>query len=495
VRKDPLIVPLAPAHLAWIGAVQISTALLFFDIGLSIIPLALFLVATFAAPFIPWLPYFMPVVSRGRSGKRAVSLTFDDGPDPLSTAPLLDLLERHGIKAAFFLTGEKAEKNPELVRSILGRGHLIGNHSYSHDPLLMLRKPERLRKEIAGAQNVFRRFGVSPIAFRPPVGIVSPRLWPVLLYLGMYCLNFRRRSADFGNKRIADLSIRVIKKVRPDDIVLLHDVYPGSPEKMEEWLGEIEKIITELKRSGYAIIPLDSLCMMPVMKPEDGPSGPVASFYDSLSETYDHEQLETGVSMVRKTELRLFAARKEMLIGRESRVLEIGAGTGLFTMDIARMCGSVTAVDMSPGMLGILNAKARKEGIGNIETVTADAEYFSPRGRYDFICSFSTFEYISDLDDLIMKLAVHLSPGGYLYFTTAHSSFIKFFAQIGNAMRQGLWLRARTVRSVRRPLLLAGLNPCFIETHSFKMPFFGGVILEVLAQKPDDESNNRVKFC
>jgi peptidoglycan/xylan/chitin deacetylase (PgdA/CDA1 family) len=181
MSKGPILVPLAPAHLAGLAAFQAAFVLAFIDIRLSAAPLALFLAACFIAPFVPRFNFFLPIISRGTKDLRAVSLTFDDGPDPVTTPALLDLLEKYGAHATFFVTGLNASAHPDLIRQILSRGHAIGNHSYHHSSLLMLKSGGTLRKEIMSAQSVLREFDITPLAFRPPVGITNPRLWRVLL--------------------------------------------------------------------------------------------------------------------------------------------------------------------------------------------------------------------------------------------------------------------------------------------------------------------------
>ncbi|HOO71275.1 MAG TPA: polysaccharide deacetylase family protein [Spirochaetota bacterium] len=484
MKKGPRIIPLAPAHLAWAGAVQLSLAALVYDAALAAVPLGIFLLITFAAPFLPRFSYFLPIVSKGKTKEKLASLTFDDGPDPRSTVPLLHLLDRHGVKAAFFLTGRRAARHPELVREIVRRGHPVGNHSYSHDPFLMLRGTARLRDEIRSAQEILCGFGVTPLAFRPPVGITTPRLWRVLLDMGMYCMNFSNRPADFGNRRITGLARRVMRKLAPGDLILLHDRCPGDEQGTRSWLDEIEKIITGARSRGYSLIPPDVLCERPVCRYDSCAPEAISSFYDSLARTYDREQADTAVSIVRDTELRLFQQNRDELFGPDMSVLELGAGTGLFTGEIARLCRDVTAVDISGDMLKILEQKAAEKGISNITTVRADFQDFASERIFDAVCSFSALEYVTDLDSFFRSLQGLLKPGGIVYITTSHASFIKFFAQIGNAMRQGLWLHARTKRKLCHSLLKAGLEPLKIHTHGCKIPVIGGLIVEILAVKP-----------
>ena len=158
----------------------VAISLLFFDMRLAVIPLAGFLLVCIAAPFFPRFGFYLPIISRGTSGKRAVALTFDDGPDPLSTPQLLRLLLKHKAKATFFVTGKKAVEHPELIKEIIRHGHSIGNHSYIHNNLVMFKSCKSIAKEIESVQNVLSDFGVLPLAFRPPVGITGPRLRPAL---------------------------------------------------------------------------------------------------------------------------------------------------------------------------------------------------------------------------------------------------------------------------------------------------------------------------
>jgi len=249
------------------GFVAIASALLLslFRLELAVIPLACFVFLCMAAPFVPSRGFFLPVFSRGRTGKAAVSLTFDDGPDPLTTRPLLQLLGRHAVRAAFFVTGERAAKYGGLISDILEQGHEVGNHSYRHDPFLMLSPSERLYREIESTQILLKRFGIVPIAFRPPVGVTSPKLADVLLQQGLLCVTFSCRAFDAGNRCIRGLSGRILKKVNPDDIILLHDINPKRGMDIDVWLHEIEMILFGLKNKGLEIVPLAELLGESVM--------------------------------------------------------------------------------------------------------------------------------------------------------------------------------------------------------------------------------------
>jgi peptidoglycan/xylan/chitin deacetylase (PgdA/CDA1 family)/2-polyprenyl-3-methyl-5-hydroxy-6-metoxy-1,4-benzoquinol methylase len=483
-----MICPLAPAHFVALGAFQLFAVLLFFNVNLAPLPLLVFILLCCISPFFPRFSFFLPIISRGKRGFKAVALTFDDGPDPEVTPQLLALLARHKVQATFFVTGVRAELYPEIMRAILAGGHTIGNHSYSHSPLLMLKGRSTLQHEIAAAQAVFLRFGIVPLAFRPPVGITNARLWRVLLENGMFCVNFSRRAADFGNRRVTKLAQRLLARVVPGDIILLHDVAPRQCD-VTQLLQEFSDLITGLQERGLEILPLDQLIDKEVMQwgaSDSGPN-PAEQFYNGLAATYDQEQFASTVSLARTTEYKLFSAQLPTLFAGACRVLEIGAGTGIFTLDIARNCTEVVAADISGNMLERLKEKADAAGIGNIRTLKGNVETLELEGEFSVVCAFSALEYLADLPAFFTRLGRHVEPGGAVYFITARSSLFRFFTQIGNAMRQGLWLKAHSRREIEAMLTTAGFERIGISSHLFKSLLSGGMLLEVKARKPVDE--------
>ena len=107
----------------------------------------------------------------------SIALTFDDGPDPRDTPKLLDLLQENGVKATFFVVGQRAEQYPEIVRRARDEGHLIESHTWSHQPLFCFLVPSQLRTEIErGTESIWRISGVRPLFFRSPVGLRHPLL-------------------------------------------------------------------------------------------------------------------------------------------------------------------------------------------------------------------------------------------------------------------------------------------------------------------------------
>jgi peptidoglycan/xylan/chitin deacetylase (PgdA/CDA1 family) len=248
------------------GALSLGLSAAFFlsAPSLALYPLYFFISCCAVAPFFPATSFFLPVISHGKRNQSAIALSFDDGPSPESTPFLLALLNRYQIKATFFIIGKKGLQHPELIQEIMAHGHSIGNHSWSHDNLLMFRQPATLAKDIQKTQSLLADFGAIPLTFRPPVGITGPRLDPVLKRLGMFAVNFSARAYDRGNRNIRGLANKLLAATRAGDILLLHDTAPTDQYKLELWKKEMESLCRQL-RTKFQIVPLERLIDKPVM--------------------------------------------------------------------------------------------------------------------------------------------------------------------------------------------------------------------------------------
>jgi len=248
-----------------IGIIALVSALLLLFVSpfLAAIPLFFFLLLCFAAPFFPRFSFFLPVISRGETGVETIALTFDDGPAPSSTPILLELLARHNLQATFFVVGEKVARYPELIADIIAQGHTVGNHSWSHDYFLMLRSQKRLQEDIHSTQEIFKKLGIQPLVFRPPVGIIGPRLGKALIREGLITVTYSCRSFDRGNRNIDNLSEKILGKLQPGAIIMLHDLPPYRKNQSEYWQQELDRLFVGLKEN-YDIVPLDQIIQSPV---------------------------------------------------------------------------------------------------------------------------------------------------------------------------------------------------------------------------------------
>ncbi len=256
---------LSPAQITGIVFLSVAAAAFFINSWLAIVIALFYILLCVVASFCYRSSFYLPVISRGNTGKNMVALTFDDGPDEPTTRQILALLDKYAVKATFFVSGVNALKYPEIIKEIINRGHTIGNHSFHHNPFLMLGSYNYLYQEVLRAQEVLKKMGVNVLAFRPPVGIISPKLPQVLNKLGLFCVTFSCRAGDAGNRNIKNLSSRILKKVKADDIILLHDVNPHREKNSAALLTEIEKILKGLVDKCLRVVPITDLIGRDVM--------------------------------------------------------------------------------------------------------------------------------------------------------------------------------------------------------------------------------------
>ena len=201
-----------PAQITGIIILTVAAAVFFINPLAAAAAALFYILLCVVASFFPRSNFFLPVISRGNTGQNLVALTFDDGPMEPTTRQIMDLLDKYSVKATFFVSGVNALKHPDIIKEIIARGHTIGNHSFNHNPFVMLRSYNYLYQEIFRVQEVLRKMGIQTLAFRPPVGIINPKLAPILDKLGMFCVTFSCRAFDSGNRRVKNLSSKILKK-------------------------------------------------------------------------------------------------------------------------------------------------------------------------------------------------------------------------------------------------------------------------------------------
>jgi peptidoglycan-N-acetylglucosamine deacetylase len=176
---------------------------------------------------------------------RVVALTFDDGPSPAHTPKVLKELDRHHVKATFFMMGRNVERYPDVARDVLRRGHEIGNHSYSH-PKLVLMSPQRVRDEIERTDKLLRDIGVSgEIHFRAPHQSKFIVLPYVLVQMGKLNVMGDVSADEWRQQPAAVMTERILGNVRPGSIIGMHD--PAGAEM----LRTLENILPVLIAQGY----------------------------------------------------------------------------------------------------------------------------------------------------------------------------------------------------------------------------------------------------
>jgi peptidoglycan/xylan/chitin deacetylase (PgdA/CDA1 family) len=189
-----------------------------------------------------WLPDRW-VLTRGDRARRALHLTFDDGPHPDHTPRLLDLLAAHDARATFFLIGREAERHPELVRRIVDAGHVLGNHSWSHPQFDRLDLAAQ-REEIERTDRLLQSLdGLPRHDFRPPRGVMPPRMVLDCIRRGRRIAFWSYDSLDY--RQLAPEALIASARrhsPRPGEILLLHDDGGLSlsllAEMLPAWAGE-----------------------------------------------------------------------------------------------------------------------------------------------------------------------------------------------------------------------------------------------------------------
>jgi peptidoglycan/xylan/chitin deacetylase (PgdA/CDA1 family) len=157
---------------------------------------------------------------------KVVALTFDDGPHPINTPRLLEVLRRYGAKATFFMLGRAAQAYPDLVDVVAQAGHAIGNHSYSHCDFLKTSRRQR-KEEILACSKSLR--GHESKIFRPPYGRENLACHIEARILGYTVVKWSISAGDWIERTGAEMSSRISRQLDPGAIVLLHDGIAKNP--------------------------------------------------------------------------------------------------------------------------------------------------------------------------------------------------------------------------------------------------------------------------
>ena len=200
-----------------------------------------------------------------------VALTIDDGPDPLITPAVLDLLDAHGARATFFCIAERARAHPELCRAIVQRGHAVENHSDRHRHSFSLLGPRGYARELQAAQVGLRHItGVTPRFFRAPAGLRNPFLGPILARHQLLLASWTRRGFDTRESRPAVVLHRLLHKLGPGDILLLHDGHAARTAQGRPVILEVlPALLHAIHSAGLTTVTLRAACATP-----DTPAAP-----------------------------------------------------------------------------------------------------------------------------------------------------------------------------------------------------------------------------
>ncbi len=212
-------------------------------------------------------------------------------------------------------------------------------------------------------------------------------------------------------------------------------------------------------------------------------SNPTINFYNQLAANYDAEQDEERFAFVRLPEWERVLSTYPKLLNKSITVLEIGAGTGRFTVEMAPYVKKVVAVDISDKMLNQMETKLKKKNIKNVQIIHDPFLDVDFTETFDLIVSFSAIEYIQDTQSLFKKISDLCTPGGKIMITTAHNTFFRLFGRLGNYFRQKVYMNAFTKKEIRSLLGTNGLQLDVLEDLSLKTWLTKGILLFILAHK------------
>ncbi len=175
-----------------------------------------------------------------------VALTFDDGPSPIFTRQVLEILKKYHVNATFFVLGQNAKAHPQFLREMIAAGHVVGDHSMTH-PVFTRLAAKRLYREVVGSEKIIYKItGIKPGLFRFPYGSANKKVRNYVMSKGMKPIfwgytpdDYRRPGADI----IAD---RVIEHAASGQIILLHD----GPSRRQQTIDALPKIIEGVKKKG-----------------------------------------------------------------------------------------------------------------------------------------------------------------------------------------------------------------------------------------------------
>lgn len=184
--------------------------------------------------------------------EKKIALTFDDGPNEI-TALVLNVLKLYNVKATFFCIGKNIINHPDILKKTIEEGHTIGNHSYSHSPFFDFYKKKQVIAEIEKTDALIESvLGKKTKLFRPPYGVTNPSIRRAIAVTNHKTIGWNIRSLDGVVKNEKFLLNRIIKRIKPGGIVLLHDTSIQTVQVLEQLLSFFEE-------NDYSVVPLEEL--------------------------------------------------------------------------------------------------------------------------------------------------------------------------------------------------------------------------------------------
>ena len=182
---------------------------------------------------------------------KKIALTFDDGPHPVYTQQMLEVLEREQVPATFFLLGQNVEEHGAVVKEIAEKGHLIGNHTYHHVQITTLPMEQACEEIDRTNQLIEELTGQGTEYVRPPFGTWNKGLESEL---DMIPVMWTIDTLDWTTENVDSIVNQVVKNAGENDIILMHDSYKSTVQA-------VERIIALLEADGFEFVTVDEVIM------------------------------------------------------------------------------------------------------------------------------------------------------------------------------------------------------------------------------------------
>jgi len=194
--------------------------------------------------------YFVDMLHHGSREQNKIALTFDDGPQPGFTSQVLDILKQKQVPALFFLIGQNIKSNEQDLLRMSNEGHIVGNHSYSHNYWFSLKRANDMLADIKRCdEEIERVIAKKPKLFRPPYGVTNPMVANSIKQGNYTGIGWSLRSYDTSAKDAQKLLTKILAKVKNGDVILLHEWGPHTIEILPALIDKSRKLGFEFVRA------------------------------------------------------------------------------------------------------------------------------------------------------------------------------------------------------------------------------------------------------
>ncbi len=201
-----------------------------------------FVLTSIGSFHIRWNYFLNAFHSNPSFNKNTVAITFDDGPHPVITPQILELLQKYNATATFFCIGKQIEEYPELFKQIVNAGHTIGNHSYSHSNNFGFFSTKRVLAELKKTDDlIFDLINKHVKLFRPPFGVTNPNIAKAIKQSKHHVIGWNIRSLDTKIQDPKKIIERITRQLKSGDVVLLHDTNERAIIVLEQLLLFLQK--------------------------------------------------------------------------------------------------------------------------------------------------------------------------------------------------------------------------------------------------------------